>query len=511
MEICLLVDRLCFGSSSLICFVLLSKFCTNVFACTYSCKGRVYVWLLAFPASGAAFTQDEQGTPPGTGADLLQLAINSSSSGMASNAAAVAVKFPAAQSPDVVRKLLLTAASRGHTAAVLRLASCKLVQPHLDACTVECVLAQLIERDDRRGFKLISKLPVATQLGSAAVARLLQAALQQGRPGWVVSLLALPATADFSAAVVAQLLHALLLSRSAYSCTAAAQLCLLQAAQQLSGSALEELLLAAIERNGDSKRETCMQALCGLPAAAQLRSTSAARLLLAAVKQDSRGCEYWLYRLPGLQQIDSAALEMLLEAAVQKDRSGVAEKLMELSAAAQLSLDAVVLLLTTALTCGRSHWMHQLLTQPMAQHLSADMVAQLLQTAVAHHSDVGSIAWLCKLPAADSISTTVLVQLLEAAVVKSASWGAISMDVLLKLPAAQQLRCDEVARLLQQVITHGSHTTSVYRLPAAQQLSSQQLLQLLQAAVTYSSGWFLKRACELPGAKQGVLQKHGRA
>jgi hypothetical protein len=47
--------------------------------------------------------------------------------------------------------------------------------------------------------------------------------------------------------MVEQLLHALLKSKIAYPGTVTAELCMLPAAQQLSSSGIEQLLLAAID------------------------------------------------------------------------------------------------------------------------------------------------------------------------------------------------------------------------------------------------------------------------
>jgi hypothetical protein len=59
------------------------------------------------------------------------------------------------------------------------------------------------------------KVPAALQLDRAAVARLLQAAMQQ-QQGFFECLMELPAMQQLSADVVQQLLHALLESRSAH-------------------------------------------------------------------------------------------------------------------------------------------------------------------------------------------------------------------------------------------------------------------------------------------------------
>jgi hypothetical protein len=72
----------------------------------------------------------------------------------------------------------------------------------------------------------MSKLPAARQLDNAAVARLLEVALQQGGPGFVYRLLAFPAAEQFSADMVSQLLHALLergVQTAGQGCSAAVQ------------------------------------------------------------------------------------------------------------------------------------------------------------------------------------------------------------------------------------------------------------------------------------------------
>jgi hypothetical protein len=102
---------------------------------------------------------------------------------MAGYAAVVAGKLPAAHARNVARKLLLTAATRGHTTTIWLLYSCKPVQQHLDAATVENLIVQLIQSTHFDGFKLVRKLPAALQLDSAAVARLLQEALSAAAAG----------------------------------------------------------------------------------------------------------------------------------------------------------------------------------------------------------------------------------------------------------------------------------------------------------------------------------------
>jgi hypothetical protein len=129
---------------------------------------------------------------------------------MANEAAAVAVKFSAAHAPKVALKLLLTAATSGHEAAVQTLASCTPVQQCLDAATVENMIAQFIESSNPDGFDFICELPAVLQLDSAAVVRLLQAALQKDLEWIAGSLLEFPAAEQFSTDMVSQVLQAVI-------------------------------------------------------------------------------------------------------------------------------------------------------------------------------------------------------------------------------------------------------------------------------------------------------------
>jgi hypothetical protein len=374
----------------------------------------------------------------------LQLAISSNSSGMASKAAAVEAESPAAHAPELARKLLLTAATRGHVAAVQTLASCAPVQQCLDTGTVESVLEQLI-KGDIACFQMVCAVPTAAQLDSAAFTRLLQAALRQGRqhrPGFVEHLLAFPTTQQFSADIVLQLLQALIKSRTAPPGGITAELCTRQAAQQLSSSAVEQLLFAALKRDISGSHNTCIQALCGLSAAGQWGSDTVARFLQAAHLPVSGALASWLCGLPELQQIDSAAVEKLIELALQNNRCVFTAHLLELPAAAQLSIDAMLRLTTSVLTCHGCDLyqgcMCCLLAHPMARQLGGSKVAQLLQKACARRCEV-STEQLCALPAAAGISTSRLVQILEAAVTTK-----YCVRALLRLPGAKQLNCDEI-------------------------------------------------------------------
>lgn len=469
------------------------------------CLGTTARLLCLHLSSDDVAMQGRQGPPPSAGVGLLQLAINSSSHSMASNAAAAAVRLPAAQAPDVARKLLVTAATRGHSDAVGRLGFAASVQQHLDAHTMERVLEQLMIAHEPRCFKVMCSLSAGRQLGSAAVANLLQTALQQGQQGCVDRLLEFLAAAQLSADMVAQLLHALLKCSLAEPTRVATQLCGLVAAQHLSSTTAEQLLHAAIKQNGGSHHSACVEPLVGLPAAGELSSDSALLLALAAVQHKSVGCYRWLSMLPGVGQLDSAALELAIEEALDEESGEGTAFLCDLPGAAQLSTDAVARLLSLALE--RNHSLYQrLVTLPAAQQLSTNMVVQLVQAAMKQRNS-WVVERLCRLPAADGFSTSVSAQLLQEAV----QLHCDCVTCLCRLPGVEQLSCNVLAQLLLGALQAATAADAcgvrmdcvrcLRQLPAARQLSKPTVAQLLQVAAEHGMWPAYKMLSELPGAR----------
>jgi hypothetical protein len=122
-------------------------------------------------------------------ADLLQLALNCSSTTaaatavghMPATAASAASLMPALLEPVVARRLLITAATRHHAAAVTHMASTTKVeymQQHIDAATLEAMLVRLLEHYSC--LRLLTRLPAATHLSIEAGMRLMQAAKHHG-------------------------------------------------------------------------------------------------------------------------------------------------------------------------------------------------------------------------------------------------------------------------------------------------------------------------------------------
>jgi hypothetical protein len=76
--------------------------------------------------------------------------------------------------PVETRRLLVTAATRQHAAAVTHMARLAYMQRHIDAAKLEVMLVGLLKHN--ACLKLLVQLPAAAQLSSEAVIRLLQAA-----------------------------------------------------------------------------------------------------------------------------------------------------------------------------------------------------------------------------------------------------------------------------------------------------------------------------------------------
>lgn len=146
---------------------------------------------------------------------LLQLALNCSDPVTATaaarrvpaTAAAAARRMPDLLQPGVASKLLLTAASRQHTAAVCLMVHLAVMQQQIDAAALEAMLLQLLWQHD--GAQELLPLPAADQLSTDAVVRLLRAVIQAPDAFAVLSLLRrLPATRQLSTGHVESLLQA---------------------------------------------------------------------------------------------------------------------------------------------------------------------------------------------------------------------------------------------------------------------------------------------------------------
>jgi hypothetical protein len=341
--------------------------------------------------------------PMESAADLLQLALNCSNTTAAATAvshlqlkAASAARYKRKLLvPDVARRLLVTAATRQHTAAVERMVRLAYMQQQIDAATLEAMLAELLKHDGV--LRELVRLPAAAHLSSDAVIRLLLAAA--ARQGYstpcdnVHMLLQLPAARQFDSAAVLQLLQAAIQQGRMPQ-----PFCRLPGAQQLSSGEVFQLLQAAVQLGMRSTSD--LQRLCKMPGAQHLDSAAVFQLLQAALQG------IWgtfitrcLCELPAARQLDSQAVQQLLQAAVRRglDTSHICE----LPAAQELDRQTVLQLFQAAAQHGSS--VYGLFDVPAAQQLTSQHVLQLLEVA-AQRGSTGSTRLLCQLPAAKQLS-----------------------------------------------------------------------------------------------------------
>uniref|UniRef100_A0A383VCX7 Uncharacterized protein n=1 Tax=Tetradesmus obliquus TaxID=3088 RepID=A0A383VCX7_TETOB len=355
--------------------------------------------------------------PADEAAALLQLALNCSNPATAiaaalhvpATAAAAARRMPALLVPSVARKLLLTAATRHHTAAVLHMVGLASMQQHINADTREAMLAQLLADYDCVG--LLWQLPIAP-ISTEALVRLLLTAVQGPASNQVVDLLCCSTAAQqFTPGQVDTLLRAGMHWHEAV------------AAQ--SGYSDEE------SNPWDRSPQRVFFGVYELPAICQLDATAVVSLLHAAV--DSGHYEYFtalLRRLPAAAALSTGVVASLLQAAYQRK------------------------LLGAGALYGMRYLMDRLVALPAFAELSCTDVSQLMCAAIASYfgnaaaqlqesSDPWPVCWdkLRRHPATEEFSIEQLMQPLKVAAMHSFALTR----TLSKLPAAQQLSSEALS------------------------------------------------------------------
>jgi hypothetical protein len=406
------------------------------------------------------------------GGAVLQLAMNCSKP---STAAAAASRMPALLQPDVVRRLLVTAATRQHTAAVHHMVALPAMQQHLNAATLEAMLLQLLRHDGC--INVLCQLPVAAELSTDAVTQLLLAAYQEGSFGAGPIFCDLDVSQQISSEQIEALLLGLTTQTKCYECSNSflfrRAIHALPGFWQLNSSAVVRLLRTAISAQGANVSFK----LCLVPAAANISSADVASLLLEAFAKPAEyridNITYNVARLPAVHQLTSAEVAQLLHAAAEHYTGGEGGPLDEYNGLTSLCELAA------------------------AQQLSREQVLQPLQLVV-RYSRVCTKS-LCKLPAVQQLGSESVAQLLQAAI---AGGSDQSCKLLCALPAVQQLGSKAVGKLLQAALSADKFqcTTALWDLPAVQQLDSGAVTQLLQAAVAASSIEGITHILHLPGA-----------
>jgi hypothetical protein len=161
------------------------------------------------------------------------------------------------------------------------------------------------------------------------------------------------------------------------------------------------------------------------------------------------------------------------------------------------------LLLTAAKRQHEAAVEHMLTLPYMQRQVDVATLEVMLLELLKHH---GCLSVLTQLPAAAQLSCEGIIRLLRAAAALGAYDASLSSFVLCQLPAAQQLDSAAVLQLLHvAVVQQGYVPRAVCELPAAQQFSSEEMFQLLQAAV--QQGGDLLGLCIIPAAEQLTRQE----
>jgi hypothetical protein len=397
----------------------------------------------------------------------------------------------------VARKLLLTAATRHHAAALAHLLDLPNAAQHVDAETLAAMISNLLQNED--SIRRLCHLPAAAQLNEAAVAMLLRdAVFGTANASIHQRLCQLPGAQQMTCQGIKDLLLSCL-----QACTTPQQqqpqqhenwdilqhIVGLPAAQRLESSTVAQLLRTAVALNISiymrARREMCIWRLCHLPGAAALGGHDIVELLQSAFRfsQTPKGqlqptmddAIFSLIGLPAARHLSTAELQQLMCAAVECSCLPGVAQICRLNSALQFTSEEILQPLQAAVNCSNAACTEELCRLPAAAQLSSAAVAELMQAATCFWC-LRRLRWL---PAAAQVSSVRVMQLLEAAVECKSSE---CVEQLCMLPAAQQLSSEQVGKILLAAVRDGREpcVEHVCMLPAARQVSKKQLEQALE-------------------------------
>jgi hypothetical protein len=284
---------------------------------------------------------------------VLLLAMNSSNQDAAFAAAELLVSMQSEHSSAsgwsalgaaAVSRLVITAITWQHSAAVLHMTSSREVLQQLDARAYQAVLLNHIKKHDPASLAEMLRASSAQQLSTNAVMALLLAAVQS--QCCVEQLRELPAAQQLRSDEVLQLLQAAVAQDST---SITDRLFELPAAQQFGGDMVAQLLETAISKGTSANR----LALFNMQPVQQLSASLVARLLEAAIEHDDGAAVAQLLGLESAQKLTLSSVERLVAAALQRGPDMYSWRLFRVPAAAQLSSTEVEALIVTALERGK--------------------------------------------------------------------------------------------------------------------------------------------------------------
>lgn len=244
--------------------------------------------------------------------------------------------------------------------------------------------------------------------------------------------------------------------------------------------------------------------------------------MTAATRQHAAVVQGMMQRAAVLQHVDAPTLEPVLCGMIKDGgHAGFVSTLCDLPAAAQFEGDSVCKLLLTAAQHKEYAHAARLCRLAGAQQMTGEHVVALLAVFLVTYGSssyweshlsqelVACMASIFALPAAQQLSCSSILRLLRACrdAQSSCTFQDHVMRLLSRLPAAVQLQPrDPVQRMLLDIRQGDSRLVSnLARLPAAQDISGEPLLQLLTAAAkepAWASCVGTEELCELPAAAQ---------
>jgi anti-anti-sigma regulatory factor len=382
-------------------------------------------------------------------------------------------------------------------------------------------------------------LPAAQQLPAAAVAALLEAAVELLLEPVVQKLFALPAAREVEPSQLLKLMQRAMqlrmdkvvntlantLARQPAAAAAAAQINAEQVAGVLADAMRlrlsEVALLPLVDLLAGFKppvsratymsllqlaeKQQCVdsiQLLLQMQHAEKIQPGMLLQLMAGAVHELSFGALDALRELPAAAKLTAAAILPLLKAAaVQADSGEVVRILACLPTAGDMSGEAAQAVVAAALQHrladnaeGICEWLHSV------EHISAAGVAELLHASLVVN-EMGIVHELCATLGANLIDADELLQLLQHAIRLR---HIRAVNALLELPGAEGLTAAAAKVLLLQCVQSRWQVTgdrwlnpakeaqaTVSRLTAVCKLDAAALLRLLQAAVAHRDALFL--------------------
>jgi hypothetical protein len=408
-----------------------------------------------------------------------------------------------------LEKLLHAALQQGDlVAAVARCDDAPAAAQQLSACSIQSLLEAVLRRKFERRVQMLQNLTGAPPYWNITA-----------RQGVAQKLLALPAAQQLPAAAVAALLEAAvewLLE------PVVQQLCALPAAKELDQLQLLKLTQRATQLLMDQAVNMLANTLGSHPAAAQISAEQVAEVLadamrlrlsegalipldslLAGIKPPMSSATYMkLLQLAEQQQclnsvqrllkmqlakgIQPAMLLQLVAGAAHELSIGALEVLCKLQAAAQLTAVAILPLLAAAAVeadDGNSPAVIRLLAcLPTAADISVE-AAQALIAAALQHRLADNAASVCEwLSGANQISAAGVAELLHASFVVN-EMGIVNQ--LCALEGARAIDCGELLQLLQHALRlrHICAVNALLQLPGAEGLSGAVVEDLLLQCV----------------------------